>query len=133
MNSETRQAEILREAFDSCLRVIAGAAAGLEESIFAEWSRHAMKHAVAAGWNKVDAVDRLYQAGTAIGLDVFTIQEALTEAVRLAESNALPDVSVVPLKKTDKPSSWRDNCYSAAELRRRTFPPVEFCVPDLIP
>jgi hypothetical protein len=32
----------------------------------------------------------------------------------------------------DKPS-WRDGCYSAAELRRRTFPPVAFCVPDLIP
>src|SRR4051812_49260965 len=29
--------------------------------------------------------------------------------------------------------TWRDSCYSAAELRSRTFPPVAFCVPDLIP
>jgi len=35
--------------------------------------------------------------------------------------------------KADAKPSWRDNCYSAAELRRRTFPPVAFCVPDLIP
>ena len=36
-------------------------------------------------------------------------------------------------KNTDTKPSWRDHCYSAAELRRRTFPPVAFCVPDLIP
>jgi hypothetical protein len=34
---------------------------------------------------------------------------------------------------TDAEPRWRDNCYTAAELRRRTFPPVAFCVPDLIP
>jgi AAA domain/IclR helix-turn-helix domain len=36
-------------------------------------------------------------------------------------------------KNTDTKPSWRDHCYSAAELRRRIFPPVAFCVPDLIP
>jgi hypothetical protein len=35
--------------------------------------------------------------------------------------------------KADAKPSWRDSCYSAAELRHRTFPPVAFCVPDLIP
>jgi hypothetical protein len=35
--------------------------------------------------------------------------------------------------KADAKPSWRDSCYSAAELRRKTFPPVAFCVPDLIP
>jgi hypothetical protein len=35
--------------------------------------------------------------------------------------------------KADAKPSWRHSCYSAAELRRQTFPPVAFCVPDLIP
>jgi RecA-family ATPase len=30
-------------------------------------------------------------------------------------------------------ASWRDHVYTAAELRSRTFPPVSYCVPDLIP
>jgi predicted ATP-dependent serine protease len=28
---------------------------------------------------------------------------------------------------------WRDHVYTAAELQRKTFPPVSYCVPDLIP
>jgi hypothetical protein len=28
---------------------------------------------------------------------------------------------------------WRDYAYTAAELQHRTFPPVSYCVPDLIP
>jgi predicted transcriptional regulator len=39
-------------------------------------------------------------------------------------------------KKTGNDSTrfnWRDNVYTAAELQRRTFPPVSYCVPDLIP
>jgi hypothetical protein len=35
-------------------------------------------------------------------------------------------------RKTEKPT-WRDHVYSAAELRRKIFPDVAFCVPDLIP
>jgi hypothetical protein len=29
--------------------------------------------------------------------------------------------------------NWREHAYTAAELQRRTFPPVSYCVPDLIP
>ena len=29
--------------------------------------------------------------------------------------------------------SWQDHVYTAAELQRRTFPAVSYCVPDLIP
>ena len=29
--------------------------------------------------------------------------------------------------------SWRDHVFTAAELQRKTFPPVSYCVPDLIP
>ncbi|HEX9070983.1 MAG TPA: AAA family ATPase [Pseudolabrys sp.] len=28
---------------------------------------------------------------------------------------------------------WRDHVFTAAELQRKTFPPVSYCVPDLIP
>ena len=28
---------------------------------------------------------------------------------------------------------WRKNTFTAAELQRKTFPPVSYCVPDLIP
>ena len=30
-------------------------------------------------------------------------------------------------------SNWRDHVFTAAELQRRTFPAVSYCVPDLIP
>ena len=30
-------------------------------------------------------------------------------------------------------TGWRANIFSAAELQRQTFPPVSYCVPDLIP
>jgi hypothetical protein len=29
--------------------------------------------------------------------------------------------------------SWRDHVYTAADLQRRKFPPVSYCVPELIP
>ena len=29
--------------------------------------------------------------------------------------------------------TWRDHVFTAAELQRKTFPPVSYCVPDLIP
>ncbi len=29
--------------------------------------------------------------------------------------------------------NWRDHIYTAAELQRKIFPPVSYCVPDLIP
>ena len=29
--------------------------------------------------------------------------------------------------------SWRDHVFTAAELQRKIFPPVSYCVPDLIP
>jgi len=29
--------------------------------------------------------------------------------------------------------NWRDHVFTAAELQRKTFPPVSYCVPDLIP
>jgi putative DNA primase/helicase len=80
---------ILSEGFESCLRVIAGAAPGKEQTIFAEWSRSAMDHALKAGQDKVDAVDRLHQAGCAIGLDVKYLQQSLSSAVEFAETGGV--------------------------------------------
>jgi hypothetical protein len=31
------------------------------------------------------------------------------------------------------PPTWRDHVFSAAELRRREFPPISYVIPDLIP
>ena len=31
------------------------------------------------------------------------------------------------------PVNWRDHVYTAAQLQRKTFPPISYCVPDLIP
>lgn len=34
---------------------------------------------------------------------------------------------------TNSKASWRDHIFTAAELQRKTFPAVSYCVPDLIP
>jgi putative DNA primase/helicase len=94
--------EILAEAFQSCLHVIAGAAAGKERQVFADWSRQAMGHAIKAGWDKVDAVDRLDRAGSAIGLNDGFRQQSLTAAVEFAEGGGISlidDSRPVPAKQ----------------------------------
>ena len=87
---------ILSEGLESCLRIIAGAAAGKEQSIFAEWSRSAMDHAVKAGFDKVSIVDRLHQAGSSIGLDDGFMQTCLTSAVEFADSGGISASTVSP-------------------------------------
>ena len=32
-----------------------------------------------------------------------------------------------------KKAAWRDHVFTAAELQRKTFPQISYCVPDLIP
>jgi RecA-family ATPase len=36
-------------------------------------------------------------------------------------------------KGNGRNAGWRDHVYTAAELQRKTFPPISYCVPDLIP
>jgi hypothetical protein len=88
----TQHQAMTEEAFQSCIRTIAGAQAGKEQRVFAEWSRHAMHYAIKGGRDKVDIADRLHQAGSAIGLDVDFVQQCLSEAIEFAEGggNAAP-------------------------------------------
>lgn len=91
---DPRQQEILVEAFTSCLHVIARAEEGKEEQVFAEWTRHGMRHALAAGWEKIEAADRLDNAGEAIGLDADFRQRALSEAITHADNSGAVDAIV---------------------------------------
>jgi hypothetical protein len=81
MNAAPRHRDLLAAAFDSCLRTIAGAESGKEQIVFGQQSREAMRHAIGAGQDKVDAVDRLHNAGTALGLHPDFLQATLSEAV----------------------------------------------------
>jgi hypothetical protein len=56
------------------------------------------------------------------------MSEPAAEASWRAEQAAPPQGD----DREAKPS-WRDHTYTADALRRMTFPPVAFCVPDLIP
>ena len=84
MNAAAQQ-EILEASVESCLRIIAGAEPGKEEQVFAEWSRHAVRHALQIGWDKDAIVDRLDNAGQAIGLEADLRQEILGEAFAVDE------------------------------------------------
>jgi putative DNA primase/helicase len=75
---------ILEEAFDSCIKTIARAESGKEKLVFSRFAQHAMDHAAKGGADKVTAVDRLHQAGAAIGLDPDFMQRCLSNAVEFA-------------------------------------------------
>ena len=89
-----KHSAILSEGFESCLRVIAGATAGKEQPIFAEWSRSAMDHATRAGHDKVSVVDRLYRAGSSIGLDDGFMQTCLETAVEFAAGGSVSPIAL---------------------------------------
>jgi AAA domain len=125
MNVVTQHQTILAEAFQSCLRIIAGAEAGKEQHIFAEWSRHAMRHAMKGGCDKVESVDRLYQAGLAIGLKVDFLQTQLRDAVEFSESVDLPTPAEV-LPPTPFAGDLRRDRVTSVDLQdflARTYPP----------
>jgi hypothetical protein len=88
-----RNQEILEAAIESCLRTIDGAAEGKEEAVFSEFSGHAIRHAYSAGWTKAEIVDRLDNAGAAIGLDTDLRQRILSDGILRAESPAADQVA----------------------------------------
>lgn len=90
----TQHQAIYTEAFQSCLRVIIGAESGKEQHVFAEWSRSAMDHATKGGQDKADAIDRLHQAGTAIGLDGEFLQNCLSAAAEFAEAGGAAPAAI---------------------------------------
>jgi AAA domain len=79
------QKEILEESIASCLRVIVGAEPGKEELVFSEFAYQAIRHALLAGWEKAEIIDRLENAGVAIGLDADLRQRILRDGIRRAE------------------------------------------------
>jgi RecA-family ATPase len=87
--SHPNQQTILNEAIQSCLRIIVGADRGKEEPVFAEWAGHAIRHAYTAGWDKADIIDRLDNAGEAIGLDADFRQRVLSDMTLEAEHGAV--------------------------------------------
>jgi RecA-family ATPase len=87
--SHSNQQALLKEAVQSCLRTIAGAQTGKEEPVFAEWAVHAIRYAHTAGWDKADIIDRLDNAGEAIGLDADIRQRILSDGIQEAEHGAI--------------------------------------------
>jgi RecA-family ATPase len=79
------QKELLEAGIESCLRIIAGAEEGKEEALFSEWAGHAIRHAYAAGWEKTDIIDRLDNAGAAIGLAADLRQRVLSDGILQVE------------------------------------------------
>ena len=69
------------------------------------------------------------------------VEELTLGAVELALHNALttPPFSDSEPARTNgsrtgsREPSWRDHVFTAAELRRKSFPPISYVVPDLIP
>jgi hypothetical protein len=86
------QKEILEEAIASCLRVIVGAEPGKEELVFSEFAHDAIQHALSAGWDKAEIIDRLDNAGVAIGLDADLRQRILSDAILRAGPPAADQV-----------------------------------------
>jgi AAA domain len=80
-----RNQEIFEAGIESCLRTIDGAAKGKEEAVFSEFSGHAIRHAYSAGWTKAEIVDRLDNAGAAIGLDADLRQRILRNGILRTE------------------------------------------------
>jgi hypothetical protein len=120
VNAEPRNAEILNAAFESCVRVISSPEPGKEKSIFAEWSRLAMGHAMKAGRDKVEAVDRLQQAAAEIGLEPDFAQGCLAEAVRFAENGAPPVLIFVQTCTRSRLQKRRE--LKMAAIDRQSFP-----------
>jgi hypothetical protein len=129
MNIPTHHQTILAEAFQSCIRIIDRAESGKEQQIFEEWSRHAMRHATKGGRDKVESVDRLYQAGLAIGLEVDFLQTQLRSAVEFAESEDAPlHQSPVGDLKRDRVTS-----VDLQDFLARTYPPRESMLSPWLP
>jgi AAA domain len=80
--------ERFEEAVESCIRIITGAEPGKEEKVFSEYAPHAIQHALSAGWDKADIIDRLENAGVAIGLDADSRQRALSDGILRANPPA---------------------------------------------
>jgi AAA domain len=109
--------EMLEAGIKSCLRTIAGAKEGKEEVVFAENADPAIRYAYQASWEKTDIVDRLDNAGHAIGLDAEIRQRILSKAILRVEgaetggeilaSMEHIDTAVPPEIKSGDPW-WRD-------------------------
>jgi hypothetical protein len=134
---DPHQQENLTEAFNSCLRIIAGADEDKIKQVFTEWTRHGMRHAFAAGWDKVETVERLDNAGKAIGLDDDFRTQAIADAVAHAEAGAAADNIVaameresLPASQTFAPSSVRAqfNCTNTNVIMATAYPPLKTIV-----
>jgi AAA domain len=86
MNQHPRS--IVSEGIDCELRAIAGAAEGKEDVVFLQCAKNAVGYAIREGMDKVPIVDRLHQAGVALGLGDTYIQLCLSDAVELAETKS---------------------------------------------
>jgi putative DNA primase/helicase len=123
---------ILAEAsFQSCLRTIAGAPPGKEAVVFAHQAPLAIYLWMKAGKDKVEGVDRVNQAGTAIGLDVDYVQECLSYAVKATE--AAPDSAPREYKKPSQVNG-QDGAVTGHDGSTATAPPQEESpAADLLP
>jgi AAA domain len=76
---------MLEAGIQSCLRTIARAQKGKEVAVFTEQAGHAIWYAYKARWEKTDIIDRLDNAGDAIGLDADIRQRILSDSILRVE------------------------------------------------
>jgi len=96
---DPNQREMLEAAFQACISTIDGADAGAEEDVFSERAPHAVRHALGAGWERDVIVDRLDNAGVAIGLSPEVRTRILGEALVAAEARTAVDDIVGGMEK----------------------------------
>lgn len=84
---------------------------------------------------KPDVVDALYLEAEAVGLIDHVGCDVVETIIGRGLENFEPEPEAKPNGKASSagPFNWRTHVFTAAELQRRTFPPVSYCVPDLIP
>src|ERR1700758_111048 len=108
---------MLEAGIQSCLRTIARAQKGAEEAVFAEQACHAIRYAYKANWKRTDIIDRLDNAGEAIGLDADTRQRVLSEGILRTE---ITETAGEVLVSAGKPQS----ASTKSSLPLRTITPI---------
>jgi hypothetical protein len=95
----------------------------LRQTLEIDRTVHPESHAVA----RQVVVDALQNEAELAGIGPDDAQLVFAEAF-----NGKDKVTGLPENPVTLPS-WRDHVFTAADLQRKTFPPVSYCVPDLIP
>jgi hypothetical protein len=124
------------ERFEIAISSIFGAEQGKELDVFAKSAKEAMQCATTVGLLRQYTIDRLYQAAQASGIVRIygddLVQATFSEAL-LAPAASNVDTQSAASRIRVGNSSWRQGAISANDLQKRSFAPVSYVLPGLIP